>query len=164
VGHYGSFRTGSLCHVPLRNRRKFRRLCATFIWPHRRRRPPQRRQTLAKSREHPACADAHFNIAMALSESSGNSAVQENTLLNRRWRNARTLASHNPRVALVRILGAWYLNGTDPIAALWVRGREALDRVVSAKSSAITSGEVPLVQPVHAEQLPAQRSLCISGG
>jgi alkylation response protein AidB-like acyl-CoA dehydrogenase len=37
--------------------------------------------------------------------------------LDRHWRNARTIASHNPTIYKERILGAWYLNG-EPVTAL----------------------------------------------
>lgn len=44
----------------------------------------------------------------------GSSGVSEDLLLDRHWRNARTLASHNPRVYKERILGAWFVNQADP--------------------------------------------------
>lgn len=45
----------------------------------------------------------------------GASGVSEDLLLDRHWRNARTLASHNPRVYKARILGDWLINGKDPV-------------------------------------------------
>jgi alkylation response protein AidB-like acyl-CoA dehydrogenase len=45
----------------------------------------------------------------------GSSAVDTSLALDRHWRNARTIASHNPRVYKERLLGAWYLNGTRPV-------------------------------------------------
>ncbi len=45
----------------------------------------------------------------------GSSAVTTPTQLDRHWRNARTLASHNPRVYKARIIGDWYLNGANPL-------------------------------------------------
>jgi alkylation response protein AidB-like acyl-CoA dehydrogenase len=44
----------------------------------------------------------------------GSSAVDESAQLDRHWRNARTVTSHNPRVYKERIVGDWYLNGTAP--------------------------------------------------
>jgi alkylation response protein AidB-like acyl-CoA dehydrogenase len=48
----------------------------------------------------------------------GSSALERTTLLDRHWRNARTLTSHNPRAYKARIAGGWHLNGTDPVLAL----------------------------------------------
>jgi alkylation response protein AidB-like acyl-CoA dehydrogenase len=45
----------------------------------------------------------------------GSSGVDAGTGLDRHWRNARTIASHNPRVYKERLLGAWYLNGAPPV-------------------------------------------------
>jgi alkylation response protein AidB-like acyl-CoA dehydrogenase len=51
----------------------------------------------------------------------GSSAVDVSAQLDRHWRNARTVTSHNPRVYKERIVGDWYLNGTAPS----VFGRES---------------------------------------
>lgn len=53
----------------------------------------------------------------------GASGVSEELGLDRHWRNARTLASHNPRVYKARILGDWLVNGKDPVPDLASRGR-----------------------------------------
>jgi alkylation response protein AidB-like acyl-CoA dehydrogenase len=53
----------------------------------------------------------------------GASGVSEDLLLDRHWRNARTLASHNPRVYKARILGDWLINGKDQVPNLAARGR-----------------------------------------
>jgi alkylation response protein AidB-like acyl-CoA dehydrogenase len=53
----------------------------------------------------------------------GASGVSEELLLDRHWRNARTLASHNPRVYRARILGDWLINGKDPLPDLAKLGR-----------------------------------------
>ena len=53
----------------------------------------------------------------------GASGVSEELGLDRHWRNARTLASHNPVVYKARILGDWFINGKDPVADLVSRGR-----------------------------------------
>ena len=37
--------------------------------------------------------------------------------------DARTLASHNPRVYKARILGDWLINGKDPVPDLAALGR-----------------------------------------
>ena len=41
----------------------------------------------------------------------GSSGVPRSAALDRHWRNARTLASHNPRIYKERIVGDHLLNG-----------------------------------------------------
>lgn len=53
----------------------------------------------------------------------GASGVSEELALDRHWRNARTLASHNPRVYKARIIGDWLINGNDPVPDLTALGR-----------------------------------------
>ena len=43
--------------------------------------------------------------------------MTERFRLDRHWRNARTLASHNPVIYRDRIVGDYVLNGTSPRAA-----------------------------------------------
>ena len=50
-------------------------------------------------------------------EVGGASAVTDRFRLDRHWRNARTLASHNPVIYRDRIVGDHVLNGTSPSAA-----------------------------------------------
>ncbi|WP_374414794.1 acyl-CoA dehydrogenase family protein [Novosphingobium colocasiae] len=52
-------------------------------------------------------------IASLLFEVGGSSATQEGRRLDRHWRNARTLGSHNPAILRERVLGDHFLNGTD---------------------------------------------------
>jgi len=66
-----------------------------------------------------AALDATDTVFDAL----GASGVSEELLLDRHWRNARTLASHNPRVYKARILGDWLINGKDPLPDLAKLGR-----------------------------------------
>ena len=66
-----------------------------------------------------AALRATTNIFDAL----GASGVSEDIALDRHWRNARTLASHNPRVYKARILGDWLINAKDPVPDLAARGR-----------------------------------------
>ena len=58
-----------------------------------------------------------------LFDALGASGVSEELGLDRHWRNARTLASHNPVVYKARILGDLFINGKDPVADLVSRGR-----------------------------------------
>jgi alkylation response protein AidB-like acyl-CoA dehydrogenase len=44
----------------------------------------------------------------------GASATSESRLLDRHWRNVRTVASHNPIIYKERIVGAWEINRTEP--------------------------------------------------
>ena len=48
--------------------------------------------------------------------SLGSSGVQRTPALDRHWRNARTLTSHNPRIYKERVIGDFYLNGGDPLS------------------------------------------------
>ena len=42
------------------------------------------------------------------------SALDTSTLLDRHWRNARTVTSHNPRIYKERMVGNWYVNSIPP--------------------------------------------------
>ena len=53
----------------------------------------------------------------------GASGVSEELALDRHWRNARTLASHNPRVYKARIIGDWLINGKIPCPISTALGR-----------------------------------------
>ncbi len=59
-----------------------------------------------------------LEAATQLFEVGGASAVGESLGLDRHWRNARTIASHNPAIYRARILGDLYLNDTPPTAQL----------------------------------------------
>ncbi|WP_426217850.1 acyl-CoA dehydrogenase family protein [Pseudomonas sp. DWRC2-2] len=65
-----------------------------------------------------------------LFEVGGASATSQARRLDRHWRNARTLASHNPAILRERALGNYYLNGISPSAA-W-RALQAQDTAGSA--------------------------------
>ncbi|WP_051298019.1 acyl-CoA dehydrogenase family protein [Brevibacterium album] len=53
-----------------------------------------------------------------LFDALGASGTSRELGLDRHWRNARTVASHNPVVYKQRIIGDWAVNGTDPVR-LW---------------------------------------------
>ena len=56
----------------------------------------------------------------------GSSAVTDRFALDRHWRNARTLASHNPVIYRSAIVGDHALNGTSPSGAIgrsWQQAR-----------------------------------------
>jgi alkylation response protein AidB-like acyl-CoA dehydrogenase len=66
---------------------------------------------------------AALQATTTIFDALGASGVSEERSLDRHWRNARTLASHNPRVYKARILGDWLINGKDPVADLAKLGR-----------------------------------------
>ncbi|MCV7424058.1 acyl-CoA dehydrogenase family protein [Mycobacterium yunnanensis] len=66
---------------------------------------------------------AALQATTTIFDALGASGVSETLGLDRHWRNARTLASHNPRVYKARILGDWLINGKDPVPDLAARGR-----------------------------------------
>ncbi|MFF7709583.1 acyl-CoA dehydrogenase family protein [Pseudomonas sp. NPDC007930] len=59
-------------------------------------------------------ADLIINAGGRLFDALGASATLQPNALDRFWRNARTLASHNPRVYKARIVGDYAVNGTPP--------------------------------------------------
>ncbi|MBL0749319.1 acyl-CoA dehydrogenase family protein [Nocardioides baculatus] len=52
----------------------------------------------------------------------GASATARPLALDRHWRNARTVASHNPRILKARVVGAHVVNGTPPPYAWSIGG------------------------------------------
>jgi len=44
----------------------------------------------------------------------GASDVRQGKALDRHWRNARTVSSHNPLIYKARIIGDWAISGTEP--------------------------------------------------
>ncbi|HJT92150.1 MAG TPA: acyl-CoA dehydrogenase [Mycobacterium sp.] len=66
---------------------------------------------------------AALRATTTIFDALGASGVSEDLGLDRHWRNARTLASHNPRVYKARILGDWFINGKDPVPSLKALGR-----------------------------------------
>ena len=69
-------------------------------------------------------AEQTLEAATTLFEVGGASATSETRRLDRHWRNARTLASHNPAAQRQRELGDVALNGTR----LWTPYRDGLRR------------------------------------
>lgn len=57
-------------------------------------------------------APAILRAATELFEVGGASATGQRRGLDRHWRNARVLASHNPLIYRARIIGDWQVNGT----------------------------------------------------
>lgn len=59
-------------------------------------------------------SDVVLAAATRLFDVGGASALQEDVRLDRHWRNARTLASHNPSIYKLRAVGDHALNGALP--------------------------------------------------
>jgi alkylation response protein AidB-like acyl-CoA dehydrogenase len=74
--------------------------------------------TIATSEAQIVIIDAALEATTILFDALGASGTYESARLDRHWRNARTLASHNPRIYKERVIGDWLANGADPIAAL----------------------------------------------
>ncbi|MFD0938371.1 monooxygenase, partial [Methylobacterium trifolii] len=58
--------------------------------------------------------DLVLDATTILFDALGASAVKGGLGLDRHWRNARTIASHNPRIYRDRIVGDFAVNGTQP--------------------------------------------------
>jgi alkylation response protein AidB-like acyl-CoA dehydrogenase len=58
--------------------------------------------------------DLALRATTEIFEVGGASALDESLRLDRHWRNARTLASHNPAIYRARIVGDYLVNGRVP--------------------------------------------------
>ncbi|WP_413355055.1 acyl-CoA dehydrogenase family protein [Microbacterium sp. 1P06AB] len=67
----------------------------------------------------PLSLEATSTVLNALSAS----AVSETKRLDRFWRNARAVSSHNPVIFKQRIVGDWAINGT-PVPYVWAIGQQ----------------------------------------
>jgi len=59
-------------------------------------------------------SDLVLRAATQFFNALGASAASSSKSLDRHWRNARTVASHNPVIYKARIIGDWRINGTEP--------------------------------------------------
>jgi len=64
-----------------------------------------------------------------LFDTLGASGTSRAKALDRHWRNARTVASHNPRLFKSRVVGAHLVNGTPP-PFVWAIGTTQRDEAV----------------------------------
>jgi len=62
-----------------------------------------------------AVVDAVLQAATRMFDVGGSSALAEDLRLDRHWRNARTLASHNPVIYKAKSVGDMLLNGAEPV-------------------------------------------------
>ncbi|GAB2842637.1 acyl-CoA dehydrogenase family protein [Actinocorallia aurea] len=76
---------------------------------------------IAASQAHLTVADTVLRAATLLFETGGASTVQRERALDRHWRNARTLAVHNPVIYKERVVGDHLVNQAAP-AYSWIVG------------------------------------------
>ena len=72
------------------------------------------RAELAVQQAHVTVPDLVLDVATGLFDVTGASATGRGKGLDRHWRNARTVATHNPAVFKARAVGDYLLNGTVP--------------------------------------------------
>ncbi|WP_436534557.1 acyl-CoA dehydrogenase family protein [Actinoplanes sp. HUAS TT8] len=58
--------------------------------------------------------ESALRAAELLFDVGGGSATSRDLALDRHWRNARTVANHNPRQWKAAVAGAWHLTGEEP--------------------------------------------------
>jgi alkylation response protein AidB-like acyl-CoA dehydrogenase len=61
-----------------------------------------------------SAAHAALENGTSLFEAGGASTTLQQHNLDRHWRNARTVANHNPRAHKAGVVGAWHLTGAEP--------------------------------------------------
>lgn len=66
-----------------------------------------------------AVIDLVLRATTDLFEVGGASATDQSLALDRHWRNARTLAQHNPLIYKQQMVGDYVLNGTEPEFGRW---------------------------------------------
>jgi alkylation response protein AidB-like acyl-CoA dehydrogenase len=74
------------------------------------------------SQSQPVVAKLVLEATELLFDALGASATDRSTSLDRHWRNARTISSHNPLIYKQRIVGDYAVNGTRP-PAFWLAGQ-----------------------------------------
>ena len=78
--------------------------------------------------------DLVLQASSLLFEVGGASATQESRRLDRHWRNARVIASHNPAIQRERALGEYVLHGTSPRKA-WAERFAAAEQVPNGEAA-----------------------------
>lgn len=73
------------------------------------------RAELAVEQAHVAVPPLVLAITSELFDVAGASAVGRDKALDRHWRNARTVATHNPALFKARSVGDYLINGTIPV-------------------------------------------------
>ena len=72
------------------------------------------RGELAVDRAQLTVPELVLEVTAGLFDVTGASALSRTKALDRHWRNARTVATHNPAVFKARGIGDWEINGTVP--------------------------------------------------
>ena len=83
-----------------------------------------------------AVIEAVLDAATIAFNAGGSSAVRQQVHLDRHWRNARTLASHNPVIYKPRIIGDYLVNGDSPVSGYY-HNRPSLADAGSAQSERV---------------------------
>ena len=74
-----------------------------------------------------AVIDAVLASATDAFNAGGSSTARARVHLDRHWRNARTLASHNPVIYKPRVIGDYYVNGNAPVSGYYADRPSAAD-------------------------------------
>lgn len=82
------------------------------------------RAEIESSQAQVVVTDLVLRLTSDLFDTLGASGTAISKGLDRHWRNARTVASHNPRILKARVVGGHVVNGTPPPYA-WAIGRTA---------------------------------------
>ena len=69
---------------------------------------------IASAQSQIVASEFALRAATHLFDALGASAIRADHALDRHWRNARTVSSHNPLVYKAKIVGDWTINGTEP--------------------------------------------------
>src|SRR5690606_32154260 len=82
---------------------------------------------LATARGQVVATDLVTRATSKLFDALGASGVRDEFALDRFWRNARTVSSHNPTVFKAKVIGDHEINGTEPVY-VWAIGTAPLPR------------------------------------
>lgn len=76
------------------------------------------RAALTAHRAHVMVPKLVLDTCTRIFDTLGASATSTDLQLDRHWRNARTIASHDPAVFMARMVGDWEVNGTQTVPYL----------------------------------------------
>lgn len=82
------------------------------------------------------------DAATKLFDTLGASAISRAQGLDRHWRNARTVISHNPWIYKARTVGDWSVNGTPPPFS-WTVGRAVQSEQTASGAPAAPTAQAP---------------------
>ncbi|MGO1182468.1 acyl-CoA dehydrogenase family protein [Micrococcaceae sp. AOP34-BR2-30] len=82
---------------------------------------------LAAQRAHVIIPRLVLDVCTRIFDTLGASATSNELQLDRHWRNARTLASHDPAAFMARMIGDWEVNRVEPVPFLGVGETDAED-------------------------------------